>query len=228
MDTAADQVASVPGVDLIVINMAPIQAEGAVAAARTHAKLMSTPILVLAPADQVPTVTQAMSLHKNVIVTTVAASPEEIASAVEQSLGSGHGAALQEESALNYAVTALDVLFDIAKEAGDTFRVADAQPALVSALKDPRDPVVLGAAAVLARINANSAQQPIADAGLDTGRAEELRIPLLRPSFRRSPSMRNSRRRRRSAPLRRPSRERRSSAGKGRSRCVPGKRSTSG
>jgi hypothetical protein len=179
-DEAAQQAATVPAVDLVVIRMRPVQMEQAVAAARNDVKLMGAPILVLSGADDVPAVTQMFSRRRGVVVTSEAASTEELATAARQATGSNQGPGISPEQALAYSTRALSLLLDLTKEAGQTFRADDALPALIAALGDSRDPVVLGSAAVLARLEAPAAQRAVADAALDAQREEPMRIALLR------------------------------------------------
>jgi hypothetical protein len=110
----------------------------------------------------------------------VASTGEELAAAVKQASGSVQGTNVSAEKALEYATTSLSLLLDLTKEQGKTFRAADAQPALIAALKDAREPVVLGAAAVLARLEDAGAQRAIADAALEPERTPEMRVKLLK------------------------------------------------
>ena len=179
-DEAAQQAATVPAVDLIVLRLRPPQAEAAVAAVRNHEKLMGAPVLVLSGAEEVPTVTEMFARRRNVLVTSVAATTEELTAAAAQAAGAVQGPGITPEQAQAYALTALTLLLDLTKEAGQTFRADDAQPALLAALSDSRDPVVLGAAAVLTRLPSPEAQRALADAALDEQREQEMRIQLLR------------------------------------------------
>lgn len=179
-EEGAQQAATVPGVDLVVVQTRTPLVEAAVANLRNHVKLMGVPVLVLANPDDVPTVTQMLSRRRNVVVTSAAATADELASAATQATGSTLGPQISEERALEYATTALGLLLDLSKEGAQTFRPADAQPALIAALRDAREPVVLGAGAVLARFESNEAQRALADAALEVERTPEMRVELLR------------------------------------------------
>ena len=179
-DEATAQAATVPGVDLVVLQMRTALLDAAVNNLRNHVKLMGAPVVVLASPEELPSVTQMFSRRRNVLVTSAAATADELASAAAQAVGSNLGPPISEEHALEYATTALGLLLDLAREAGQTFRSADAQPALIAALDDARDPVVLGAAAVLTRFESNEAQRSLADAALAAERTPEMRVSLLR------------------------------------------------
>ncbi|QNN24588.1 hypothetical protein HED60_20710 [Planctomycetales bacterium ZRK34] len=178
VEVAAAQIATAPGVDVIVIDLPVDQAVAAVANARRLPKLSATPVVVLAASENIIAVNRLLGQQPMVIVTDRAAEKEKIVEAIKQSLASGQGAELSDEQALGYATTSLDMIKSMVLTRSPVFEAQDAQPAVVEALADKRDPVVLGAAEVLALMPNVQAQVKLADAAL-ADRAPALQVSLL-------------------------------------------------
>ena len=179
MEVVAQQVATAPGVDLIVVRMPTAAAQAAVAAARQHYKTMVTPVVVLTDATNVPTTRRLLSAFPGVFVTDSGAEKAQLTAAVKEAAAYPRGADISEEEALKYATTALAELDTIAVEAGETFQATDATPALLSALEDSRDDVVSAAAGVLARFSNAKMQQALADAAMNANRGAAMQVKLL-------------------------------------------------
>ncbi len=180
LDVAAEQISRAPGVDLIVVNLPAVQAEGAIAAARSHYKLMSTPVLVLAKGDQLAVVNRVLGSQPLVTVTDAAAAKPKLVEAVKAATDSAKGPKLTAEQSQAYSAAGVSTLRDLTIEAGATFNAVDAEPALLEALSDKREPIALGAAAVLARFSDDGAQRALADASLDTKRGAESQVKFLK------------------------------------------------
>lgn len=179
IDVAAAQVASAPGVDLIVMKLPAEEAQAAIAAARHHYKLMATPILVLAPTADAPVLGRVFASDPLVRVADAGAPVATLSSDAKAAAASAVGAAITAQQATDYASAAVSMLRDMAIESGSTFKATDAEPALLDALNDKREVVALGAAEVLARFTDPDAQRAVADASLDRRRGSGLEVKFL-------------------------------------------------
>ena len=88
----------------------------------------------------------------------------ELRGAVEATAKSAVGKPITKEQAAEYATTALQLLRDIATSQSTVYNVADAQPALIQALDDQREQIVILAGQVLELIDSGDAQMAIAAA----------------------------------------------------------------
>lgn len=179
LDAAAEQIAAAPGIDLIIVQATPAEAQGAVAAARRGFKTMATPIIVLSEPGSIPTLNRTIGGDAGVWVAPVGIEADGFKAAVGQAAAWNTGKALNAEQAEAYATTAVRILREITIESDvDAFASTDAKPALVAALADERNAVVLGAASVLARFADKESQQAIADAAF-TADAGSQKVSLL-------------------------------------------------
>lgn len=178
VEVAAAQIATAPGVDLIVIDLPIDQAMAAVADARRLPKLAACPVVILAPSADVISLNRMVSDQPMVTVTDREADKAKLVEALKQASMAGMGAKLTDEQALTYATTSLDLLKTMCLTRSAVFEAQDAQPAITAALSDPRDPVVLGAADVMALLPSAKAQVDLADAAL-AGRSPALQVSLL-------------------------------------------------
>jgi len=171
-----DDINSRPGIDLIVAHGEAEDIKNLVAQTAIDFKLNSSPLLALvSPGDQIRLKAELTQPRVTPIVQTQVA--DELAPAVEAARDKVTGEPIEGEEALAFAVTAIELLRDIALTKSDVYNILDAQPALEGALSDDRDPVVTGAGSVLALLGNESAQQAIFNAALET--EGEVQISLL-------------------------------------------------
>jgi len=174
------QAQAVPGVDLIALNTSPAQAEGIVAAARRHFKLMSTPILILAQADDIPAINRKLGSKPLVFVTDINAGQDQIANAVQRATVSTFGAKLNDQQAQDYAVTALEILRRLQLQHSDTFSATEAESAVIAALADTRESVVLNAGNTLALFPSIEAQQALGQTAISGDVGISIQVELLK------------------------------------------------
>ncbi|MBI1373464.1 MAG: hypothetical protein GC159_12110 [Phycisphaera sp.] len=174
------QVSSTPGVDLIAVNTSPEQAESIIVAARRHFKLMSTPILIFTDADSLAAVNRRLGSKPMVFVVDKNAAADAITAAVQRATQSSFGAKLNDQQAQDYAVSALMILKKLQLQHGDTFNATEAESALTEALKDTREPVILGAGATLATFPSVEAQQALGQVAISGDVGVTLQVDLLR------------------------------------------------
>ncbi|MHC4997051.1 MAG: hypothetical protein ACYTGQ_18585, partial [Planctomycetota bacterium] len=170
--------ADVPGVDLVVVNTEASAAMSAISSARSHYKLMGTPILVLGDSQDLPTIMRAFNTSTGIFTAERTADAGQLTEAVRRAAGSV-GSGIDDAQSLAYTTKALAILDRLAVEQNEIFEVADARPALLAALSDTRDSVVLQAASTLARFADAEAQRALAASALGSSHSGDLRLRLL-------------------------------------------------
>lgn len=175
-DLTAD-INSRPGVDIIVVHGEAEDVKALHAGTLSDFKLNQSPILgLVSPGDQIKLKSDFHDVAR-VFPAVAALDAEALGPAVEGASSTVSGAPIGAEEGLEFAVTALLLLRDIALGDGKVYNVLDAQAALEQALGDEREPVVTLAGAVLSLIGNESAQRSIFDAALGT--KEGVQVSLL-------------------------------------------------
>ncbi len=166
----------VPGVDLIVT---AIDTESVLRVHHDTAndyKTGAVPILALVSLEQQIRLRDALGDNTRVSWAIHSEDTQELRSAVQAAASSFVGEPISASQGTQFALTSLKLLREVAIDSG-VFNVAQAQPALVQALGDERNEIVVAAAAVLSLIDDSEAQQALANTALDnTG---ELQLSLL-------------------------------------------------
>ncbi|MCC7146835.1 MAG: hypothetical protein IT443_10340 [Phycisphaeraceae bacterium] len=176
---AADEIEAVAGVDLILAAVDPQATATLRREAREHFKLRTAPLVAAANAVDLPETNRLLGQFADVIITTKTTESQELQDAIGPSLAALAGKEVSEEEALHYALTSLGLLKEIALERGNVYGINDAKPALLDAMKDAREPVVVATAQVLALLNDPVAQRTLAEIALDAAQPENLRIAML-------------------------------------------------
>lgn len=175
----ADEIHAVSGIDLVLMALPSQDIEQGYYGARRNYKLSACPfVAAVDPAGQ-SAVNQAIGGKAGVIVTAVSDDPQVLVSAVEPVLGEYAGRPIEADEAEQYALTALSLLREVAVVRGEVYRISDAEPSLLLALRDPRPGVVVAAAAVLAMIDNDQAQRALAELSLDDERALDVRLAVM-------------------------------------------------
>ncbi len=166
------QIRNRPGIDLIVAKKNIAEIQSLVKDTAYDYKLAAVPIIALMQGGDQIRLSDMYTGNRRVISIAHTTDPSVMSNAVEYALSStGHGHFTDEESTL-YALTALSLLEDIAK-CSRIYNVTDALPALIMALEDNRQEVVVATGNVLAVINHSDSQQSIAAAALaESGRLQ--------------------------------------------------------
>lgn len=179
VEAAEAQIVDVPGVDVILVHAPASDAIGAIASARNHYKLMGTPIVVLGSAQDLPAIQRAYNTSQGIFTAQNSAAAAEITESVKRAVEVTGGDGVDEAQSLAYATEALEILDRLAIEQNAVFEVEDARPALLAALGDGRDSIVLQSATTLGRFADAEAQRALADSSLGTGHSGEVRLELL-------------------------------------------------
>jgi len=169
-----------PGVDLIV---AQLPLDGIIELQRQRVldyKFAATPMLALMKnASEVTTLNNLYRDEGNVFPIIVSADAEQLMPAIDQAISDFSGEPIESDEAEMFSLTALDLLHQIGIGHGKVYSASDAEVALIQALGDERDPIVIKSAKVLSLLNSERAQRAIGDAALDLTRPSDLRIELL-------------------------------------------------
>lgn len=175
----ADEVNASPGIDLILAQQSADQIEVLHRQTAVNYKLANVPIVAIVSLGVQVELTQR--LHHADRVNTVVSAPDEqsLYAAIEESMKPYAGYTFSTDEAMQYAMTALNLLREVTSSREGVFDVSDAQPALTQALDDNRQEVVTEAGSVLALIPNASAQRAIAEAALNVVRPTRTRIALL-------------------------------------------------
>ncbi len=166
-----------PGIDLIVIESAADGVKSLYAGTSSDFKLNQAPIVALvSPADQIRLKTE-FAENPRMAPVVKQADNAALGEAIEAARGRLAGSPIEAEEGLEFALTALFLLRDLALGDGSVYNVLDAQASLEQALTDERDAVVMVAGHVLALIGNESAQRSIFTAAL--ARQGEVQVSLL-------------------------------------------------
>ncbi|MEM8738634.1 MAG: hypothetical protein AAGG38_09180 [Planctomycetota bacterium] len=160
---ASGLVANTPGVDLIVVQGDRATVNTAVTSSASNYKLAATPIVAF-----VDTNTQAYLSARyadNPRVFVALAQGDNVAPAVSQAAAQYSGATLSTNESTEFALSALDLLEEIAVT-DTTFDINDGLAALIAGTLDARPQVAAAAGDVLSRIDAPDAQAALATAAL--------------------------------------------------------------
>jgi hypothetical protein len=164
-----------PAVDLMVVDVEAQRMGSLLQQTGRDYMLGAVPIVSVTSRDRQITLQETFGGERRLLSVVDTGDVQTLASAVEQAMATA-GPQIDEAMADDLALTALSLLRDIALR-GSVYRVAEAEAALVTALEDPRDDVVVGAAEVLAMINSARAQEAIARTALEI--AGDLQVLLL-------------------------------------------------
>jgi len=172
------QIATGPGVDLIVARGGPAEIRTAYNRGRQNFKLVGAPILGLIDADDSVLLNRwAAEAGDAVQLSLAGGSESELRTAMRTTMQAAEGSTLSAEQAERYAVEALDRLRELALSAG-VDQVREAEPALIQALGDTRGEVVRRAANVLALLDSDEAQRNLAETALAIERSQPIRIAM--------------------------------------------------
>ncbi len=178
LDRAATKAsAAMPGIDLIVYTGDFAGFEATYAAAKTDGTLSIAPILALVDTG----VASAININYPGVQTAapLAEGDDELTrleKLANETIATYGGEPITEDEAEAYATAALALLDTIAGHES-IYSASDVEPILIQALDDDRSAVATGAAAVLAQIESNAAQQGLAAAGLS--RVGDVQIAML-------------------------------------------------
>lgn len=176
INAISGQLATKPGVDLIVVDDSVTSAQNAILDSQMDYRLASSPVLAIVPELEYPRIVEAANNDGRVFAAKQTEDTDALRAEIEKMLAAYGGSDITQEQSTAYAMRSLEQLLDIAKGAS-IYQPDDAQSALIVALRDPRPQVVSKAAEVLALLESSTAQQALAEAALSqTG---QLQIDIL-------------------------------------------------
>lgn len=177
LEAASADINARPGVDLIVISDDVGDIVSTFRRTELDYKLAATPILAVVQPGQQFQLRDAVGDEPRISSTVAGANQGELVAAIEQAIQSYAGGAMGDAESEQVALTALQVLRDVAL-GSRVYNVADALPALVRALDDPRPIIVTDTGRVLALVPRADAQRALGSAAIEAEQ-EDVKISLL-------------------------------------------------
>ncbi|MEX1017039.1 MAG: hypothetical protein WDZ31_09865 [Phycisphaeraceae bacterium] len=171
-----DEIEARAGVDLVVVARDTEGVRRVFDRTRDDYKLAATPVLAVVTPGQQAQLNQSLGAEARFASVVVADQPQRLGSAIGQIRDTFAGEAIGAQESEQIALTALRLLHSIARTS-TVYHASEGQPALIQALSDPRDSVVVGAAQVLAELDSSEAQRALATASLE--KAGDVQIELL-------------------------------------------------
>ncbi len=179
LDSVATQLATAPGVDILLVHKDVAGLMGAKQRMNADYKLAGVPVIALVEESQKAEASRATKNLGNIVVLGEGAKGDEIKAAAETAQKAQAGKQISGEEAEAFATRALNLLYEIGSDRASIFKVADARNVLVDALNDPREKVAIKAGEVLALLDDPEVQRALGNAGLDPARPTEQRLALL-------------------------------------------------
>ncbi|QDU71954.1 hypothetical protein [Mucisphaera calidilacus] len=171
-----EQIALLPGVDLVVLALGESDVEGFFLDTKGDRRLGGTPVLALVSAAEQITLTETFRAEERfasaVMTESVGAMQAAVASVTERYAGYR----IEGGEAEAFALTALDLLERIGST-DPVYFAGDAEVAMIQALTDERESVVVAAGAALENLPSATAQIALADAALRA--SGEVQLSLL-------------------------------------------------
>lgn len=172
----SENLATLPGVDLIVVAKSDKGIRQAIFDSQTDYRQASAPVLLIAAESEYPDLLEVINADPRVFGMIDTDETDAITAEVTKVTDAFGGGKIDQAQSTEYALRALSDLEDIAKGAS-IYQPGEAELALVHALGDGRPEVATAAANVLALLDSATAQQALATASLkQTG---DLQIVML-------------------------------------------------
>jgi len=178
MAETVDSIVSVSSVDVVVAHADAALASELIAARSSNYKLQGAPMVVVPQPGALTKLNRMFADARDVRIVKDAGE-QQLDAGVSQAVSAMEQPELSDQQARSYAIDALDVLRRLSISESAVLDVMLAEPALITALDDPRQAVAAGAAGVLATLDSDKAQRAVADAALDSARSVSLRVTLL-------------------------------------------------
>lgn len=178
LSAALESARRAPAFDVVIAaNGAEVARVGQLAA--TDYRLAASPVLVTGPASSVAALKAGLAGTKNYGALDEAADEAAI-NAVLTDIRANTGNLPVDQTAANvYSATAIKLLSALAGDHASIYKVEDAVPTLIEALKDKRADVAGGAAGILGQLASVDAQKVLASAALSADVDASLKVPFL-------------------------------------------------
>jgi HEAT repeat protein len=161
----ANAIAEATGIDLVVVQQTTAESSSSVVKElRSSPKTIAAPILVAAPSDGRGDLEREYFDNQRVLVVPVGQSAEAMGASIDELFTTAVGGRMDEAQAEIYAIESLDVLSRIAINRSPTYRINDAEPALLAALAERTGGLRLLVADILSMIDSERSQRALFDA----------------------------------------------------------------
>jgi HEAT repeat protein len=175
---ALEQARRAPSIDVVIVANGP-EVGHVAEIARNDYRLAGAPVLVTAPADNLPNVRLQLGQTPGYAAVSSSADEPAIASALTAARADSGNVTLDAEKATQFAATALDILGNLAADHHSIYNVIESVPTLSDTLKDKRAEIASAAARVLGKISSTDGQHALAISALGSDVDPALRIVFL-------------------------------------------------
>ncbi|HET6248489.1 MAG TPA: hypothetical protein VFE47_12375 [Tepidisphaeraceae bacterium] len=172
-----------PAIDVIVIDTTSgvdvATAQHMLALASANPKL-SQLARVFIGASQNANPFSPLAIGNPLVSITTATEGAQLAPVLQKARNRSGALPLDNDTALGYAMRSAQALGKLAISRGQVLNLADAQPALLAAIADPRAPLAQAAAEVLASVDSPAAQPALLNRAAEEKTSDDLKVVFLR------------------------------------------------
>ena len=170
---AQTQVASTPGIDLVVIRRDSQGSRNAVSNLARSPKTSVAPVVVFTSQVEAQQLQRDFRDESRIQVKVAPREESAFGSIVDESLTRASGGQMSEGDALAYSLEAIGTLDDIARANSSVFNINDAESTLIEALQAQTGNLQVKIAGILAFVDSDRAQRALFDAALEPGDDQE-------------------------------------------------------
>ena len=179
LDDVRAAIAEAPGVDLIVMSLGADATRELIEQIRGDSKLGVTPVLALAPGDELEYLSRLYRRDRSVMVRRTGIDGSMLVASTDELIETASGGAITEEEAAAYADRAIATLRDLAVSRNLVLDVGDAAAALIGEMGEREGRVMLDIGEVLAHVGQARAQQALMNRALELSGDEQLAMLAL-------------------------------------------------
>jgi hypothetical protein len=121
-----------------------------------------------------------LAIGNPLVSITTATEGAQLAPVLQKARNRSGALPLDNDTALGYAMRSAQALGKLAISRGQVLNLADAQPALLAAIADPRAPLAQAAAEVLASVDSPAAQPALLNRAAEEKTSDDLKVVFLR------------------------------------------------
>lgn len=166
-------IAEAPGVDLIVTSLGADTTRDVIEQVRSDSKLSVTPVLAMAPGDELEYLTRLYRRDSSVMVRRTGIDGAMFVRAADELIEAASGGVISEDEAAAYADRAIATLRDLAVSRNGVLDVSDAAAALIGVMEEKSGRVMLDIGEVLAHVPQARAQSALMNRALELSGEEQ-------------------------------------------------------
>ncbi|MBL4701021.1 MAG: hypothetical protein JKX85_07170 [Phycisphaeraceae bacterium] len=180
IEDVTDAISSGPGVDLILTSADATSTMDLHRDRASNYKLVAAPMIAIANnSAQLAQMNAIFENNMTVYPVLATQSKADLNAAIGSAIKQFAGQPIGKKEALQFAMDALNMIWEITIGHGQVYNAIEAQPTLIQALNDKREQVVMKSAQILALLSDAHAQHAIANAALNSKRSNKVRVSLI-------------------------------------------------